>query len=81
MRCEKRFYYKYIEKLEEPDLIDEDEIDNRIFGNIFHRAAQLIYLQFAPKSAVKLDKDGKEHLIHPIIITKADLRMPLKTKP
>ena len=59
MRCEKRFYYRYIEKLEEPDLIDEDEIDDRILGNILHRAAQLIYLQFAPKSAVKLDMDGK----------------------
>ena len=80
MRCEKRFYYRYIEKLEEPDLIDEDEIDNRIFGNIFHRAAQLIYLQFAPKSAVKLDKDGKEQLIHPIIITKADFENAIKNE-
>lgn len=76
----KAFYYKYIEKLDEPDLIDEDEIDNRIFGNIFHRAAQLIYLQFAAKSAIRLDKDGKEQLIHPVVITKADFENAIKNE-
>ena len=27
----------------EPDDNEEDEIDSRIFGNIFHRSAQLLY--------------------------------------
>lgn len=41
LRCEKQFYYKYVEGLIEPDEIDEDEVDNKVFGNIFHRAAEL----------------------------------------
>ena len=42
LRCPLRFYYRFVLKLQEPDAVD-DEIDNRIFGNIFHRAAELIY--------------------------------------
>ena len=43
IRCQKQFYYYKVEGLEEYDDNDEDIIDNRIFGNIFHEAAQRIY--------------------------------------
>ena len=43
MRCPLRFFYRYVSGLSEPDETDEDAIDNRIFGNIFHQAAQNIY--------------------------------------
>lgn len=43
IRCQLRFYYNDILGLREPDASDIDEIDNRVFGNIFHKAAELVY--------------------------------------
>ncbi len=43
LRCPLRFFYRYVCNLIEPDDNEEDLIDNRIFGNIFHLAAQTIY--------------------------------------
>ena len=43
LRCPLRFFYRYVCNLIEPDNNEEDLIDNRIFGNIFHLAAQTIY--------------------------------------
>ena len=42
IRCKLAFYYQYIAHIKEPDS-DPETIDNRMFGNIFHRAAYLIY--------------------------------------
>ena len=42
LRCQLLFYYNDILGIKEPDPQD-DMIDNRAFGNIFHRSAQLIY--------------------------------------
>ena len=43
LRCQLRFFYHYVGNLIEPEDNDEDMIDNRIFGNIFHKAAQTLY--------------------------------------
>lgn len=77
IRCSKRFYYKYIQNIQEPDEMQE-EIDNCIFGNIFHRAAQFIYLKFASSSDIVYDEEGEPQLIHPIVIQKGDLDNVLK---
>ena len=46
MRCPLQFYYRYIAGIMEPELPDdEQELDNRVFGNIFHEAADAIYHQ------------------------------------
>ena len=46
LRCPVQFYYRYVCALREPDVpADEQELDNRIFGNIFHEAAEIIYSQ------------------------------------
>ena len=46
MRCPLQFYYRYIAGIKEPDEPDdEQELDNRIFGNIFHQAADTLYHQ------------------------------------
>ncbi len=46
MRCPLQFYYRYVADIQEPDVPDdEQELDNRIFGNIFHDAADIIYKQ------------------------------------
>ena len=79
-RCQKQFYYKYVKGLLEPDEIDEDEVDNRIFGNIFHRAAELFYYGFASKSDIQTDEKGKQQLIRPIVITADNLDQAMKDK-
>lgn len=43
MRCQLMFYYNIVCGIKEPDNEDEELMDNRTFGNIFHRAAELIY--------------------------------------
>jgi CRISPR/Cas system-associated exonuclease Cas4 (RecB family) len=45
LRCQLRFFYHYVGNLIEPDDNDEELVDNRIFGNIFHKAAQNLYEQ------------------------------------
>ena len=78
LRCEKQFYYKYVERLIEPDEIDEDEVDNKVFGNIFHRAAELFYQGLASNNALTTDNKGKLKLTRPIVITKEQLEQALK---
>ena len=43
LRCPKLFFYRNIAGIHESDNADADDIDSRVFGNIFHRAAELIY--------------------------------------
>ena len=46
MRCPLQFYYRYVAGIKEPDQPDDElELDNRVFGNIFHHAADTIYNQ------------------------------------
>ena len=60
MRCPLQFYYRYVANLKEPDVPDdEQELDNRVFGNIFHEAADIIYHQL-PK---RITKDILTHLL------------------
>jgi len=51
LRCQLRFFYRYVCELIEPDSTEDDLIDNRLFGNIFHKAAQLIYQYLAQTKA------------------------------
>ena len=51
IRCPLAFYYQYIAHIKEPDS-DPETIDNRLFGNIFHRAAYLIYKDISDHSPV-----------------------------
>lgn len=50
MRCQLQYFYQHVEGIIEPDDNDEDEIDNRIFGNIFHEAAERIYRKLSEQS-------------------------------
>ena len=51
IRCKLAFYYQYIAHIQEPHP-DPETIDNRMFGNIFHRAAYLIYKDISDHSPV-----------------------------
>ncbi len=46
LRCPLNFYYRYVADLKIPEIPDDElELDGRIFGNIFHEAADIIYNQ------------------------------------
>ena len=71
MRCPLQFYYRYACGLIEPDETDDDTIDNRIFGNIFHEASRIIYSRLMEKSHEILAKDLKELLRQKVDIERA----------
>jgi len=64
LRCPLQFFYRYITNLEQLEE-EEETIDNRLFGNIFHKAAQNIYEKMKQRSDT---------------ITKDDIEQQLKTK-
>ena len=42
IRCQLRFYYRYLQQIKEPENND-NEMNNAFFGSIFHRVAELFY--------------------------------------
>ena len=60
LRCPLRFFYRYVGGLKEPDVPDDElELDNRMFGNVFHRAADLLYHRLPQY----VDKSILQHLL------------------
>ena len=57
LRCQLRFFYRYVCEIAEPDSTDDDMIDNRLFGNIFHKAAQVIYTPFISHTVTSMMLD------------------------
>lgn len=43
LRCPISFYYQYVLGITENEETDEEEMDSRMFGNIFHKSAELLY--------------------------------------
>jgi len=43
--CRLKFYFKYVERLYEPDVVQE-EMDPMVFGNILHDSMELLYKEF-----------------------------------
>lgn len=54
--CRLRFYFRYVARLKAPDEVSA-EIDNALFGTIFHRAAQLLYIDLTTNSKEILKVD------------------------
>ena len=50
MRCPLIFYYNYACGLRQLDDNEDDTIDNRVFGNIFHEATQLLYVRLTQQT-------------------------------
>jgi len=75
LKCPLLFYYYNVVGLREEEYNDDDEIDNRIFGNIFHLAAELIYRGMLKNGHVVTQTLIDELLNHPerieIIVDKA----------
>ena len=70
-RCPLQFFYHYVSGIIEPDDNEEDIIDNRVFGNIFHLAAQLIYQRLMQRSNRILAADIDELLKTQVDIERA----------
>ena len=70
-RCPLIFYYTYVHNLREPDNTDDDVIDNRLFGNIFHEAARIVYTRLMEKSHQILADDLKRLLKERVDIIRA----------
>ena len=45
MSCQLKFYYHYVSGIKEYQEEDDESIDGRMFGTIFHKAAEMIYKQ------------------------------------
>lgn len=58
LRCPLQFYYNSVCRLHEDDHDDEEEIDNVVFGNIFHRTAELIYLELSQEYRKPVTEDN-----------------------
>lgn len=71
MRCHLQFYYNYVGGIAEPDDNDDDAIDNRLFGNIFHAAAEKIYSKLMQKSHRILPNDLNQLLNSKVDIERA----------
>ena len=46
LRCPLLFHYRYVCGIKETDETDDDTIDNRSFGIIFHEASRILYAPF-----------------------------------
>ena len=68
LRCPLMFHYYYVCGLRELDDPDDDTIDNRIFGNIFHEAACSLYARMKAKSAYIVAADIDNLLKTPAVI-------------
>lgn len=50
--CKLKFYFRHIARLQEADELVED-VDPRLFGNLFHYAVELIYSEFLEKTVTR----------------------------
>ena len=70
LRCQLIFYYQKVEGLREQQ--EEDgTIDGRVFGNIFHKAAQLAYEKLSEKSLTIQKGDIESFLKDPRQVSEA----------
>lgn len=61
IRCPLKFFYRYMAGMNEPDGVG-GEIDGRMFGNIFHRAAELAYRPFAVEGGREVTAEDIDRL-------------------
>jgi hypothetical protein len=70
LQCKLKFYFRYVAGLKEEDEVTE-EIDRLVFGNIFHKAMETIYLPYSGRLMDK--KNFQEIFKKPETIEKAVL--------
>lgn len=58
IQCKLRFYFKSVARVREADEVEE-VVDARIFGNIFHKAAELVYADYFKNNALVTKQELK----------------------
>lgn len=58
LRCQLRFYYQYIAGIKDNNESDEEDMDARMFGIIFHKSAELLYAPFKGRTVTTEYIDG-----------------------
>lgn len=63
LTCQLKYYYLFVLGLKENEDIEDDDIDARIFGNIFHAAAEYLYKDYKGRTLQKTDFDNiRKHI-------------------
>lgn len=74
IKCPLAFFYQFVARIKEPDC-EDDTVDNRMFGNIFHKAAQIIYEDVTSRHATvektQLQKYLKDEKILETVVDRA----------
>lgn len=75
LRCPVSFYYTYIKGIREDDTTDEEEMNSQAFGNIFHKAAELVYAPLSGREVAQQYLKGllteKNHITLQRIVDRA----------
>ena len=67
-RCQLQFFYNYVAGITEPEANTDDEMDNRVFGNIFHESCRMLYSRLTERSPL-VQADAIDHVLkHPALI-------------
>lgn len=63
-KCPKKFYYRYVAEIEEPDDdIDDGTVDAPTFGNIFHNSMEYIYNRIIEAYGPMIQKETLNKLL------------------
>ncbi|MDR3350888.1 MAG: PD-(D/E)XK nuclease family protein [Prevotellaceae bacterium] len=57
LSCPLRFYFRYVEHIKEPEEVTE-KVDNRLFGNLLHKAMEIIYTPWIKKEVTARELDA-----------------------
>lgn len=68
MRCQLRFFYNYIAGIKDDNETDEDEIDNKLFGDIFHQAAEYFYREHIGIGQMVTKEALEQFINHPELL-------------
>jgi len=64
MRCPLQFYYNDVAQIKEQEDIENEGMDNRIFGNVFHAASEILYRKYLNNGETVTAQDIKNILSH-----------------
>jgi CRISPR/Cas system-associated exonuclease Cas4 (RecB family) len=68
INCSYKFYLEYVKGLRNKEEL-ADELDNSVFGSIFHRAAELLYQAIGTRYTVHGTREEASAIVHPALFT------------
>ena len=83
LKCPFKFYYSKILGIREPEIEQEGALDNRTYGNVYHRSAELIYQKIMDKNNVvskeSIEKIRKSRVTIELCVDEAFSELVFKT--